>query len=227
LELTFESAFSVGGLVGHLAYILLVASMLMRTLIALRLLVIASALIAIAYSAIWLNDPVSSFWETLLVIVNTAQIAREWLRNRKALFSEEEQKFVSERLSSLSRGEARHVLNMGVWADGAPGTVLTTQGKPVKHLVYLLAGAVDIEFDAAKVGACLPGNYIGEMSVLEGGDASATATVSTPSRYWLISADQLRLLHKKEPSIAAAFEVGIARDLRSKIINVNKGQAKN
>jgi Co/Zn/Cd efflux system component len=136
-----------------LAYILLVASMLMRTLSALRILVIASALIAILYATIWLNDPVSSFWEALLVIVNVIQITREWHRNRRARFSAEEQEFVSERLSSLSRGDARHVLNMGVWADGTTGTVLTTQGMPVKHLVYLIAGAVDIEFDTVKVGA--------------------------------------------------------------------------
>jgi CRP-like cAMP-binding protein len=70
----------------------------------------------------------------------------------------------------------------------------------------------------------MPGNYIGEMSVLEGGDASATATVSQPSRYWLISANQLRALHEKEPGIAAAFEVGIARDLRTKILSENKSQ---
>lgn len=198
--------------------------MLMRTLIALRVLVIASALVAIFYAAVWLNDPVSSFWEALLVIVNVIQITREWLRNRRAQFSTEEKRFVSERLSSLSAGEARHVLNMGVWADGTTGTVLTTQGQPVKYLVYLVAGEVDIEFDGVKVGACMPGNYIGEMSVMEGGNASATATVSEPSRYWLISAAQLRSLHEKQPEIAAALEVGIARDLRTKIINVNKGQ---
>jgi CRP-like cAMP-binding protein len=222
VELTLESAFSTGGFVGHFAYLLLIASMLMRTLTALRVLVIASALVAILYAAVWLNDPVSSFWEALLVIVNVVQITREWLRNRQAKFSAEEQKFVSKRLSVLSKGNARRVLNMGVWADGAPGIVLTVQGEPVKHLVYLVAGAVDIKFDGAKVGACMPGNYVGEMSILEGDNASATATVSEPSRYWLISAEQLRKLHLKEPDIAAAFEVGIARDLRRKILNVNK-----
>lgn len=76
MELTLSSAFSPGAMVGHLAYLLLVASMLMRTLFALRLLVIASALVAIAYAAIWLNDPVSSFWEALLVVVNILQITR-------------------------------------------------------------------------------------------------------------------------------------------------------
>lgn len=225
MELTLSSALSPGAMVGHFAYLLLVASMLMRTLFALRLLVIASALVAIAYAAIWLNDPVSSFWEALLVLVNILQITREWIANRRARFSVEEQAFVDARLSELSPSEARYVLNLGVWADGAAGTILTTQGEPVNNLVYLIAGAVDIEFDNAKVGSCFPGNYIGEMSVLEGGQASATATVSEPSRYWMVSAKQLRKLHQNQPKIAAAFEVGIARDLRAKIIKANESHA--
>jgi len=50
VELTLESAFSTGGLVGHFAYMLLVLSMVMRRMIWLRILVILSALVAIAYA---------------------------------------------------------------------------------------------------------------------------------------------------------------------------------
>ena len=51
MELTLESAFSTGGLVGHFAYMLLVISMLMRRMIWLRIFVILSALVAIALMA--------------------------------------------------------------------------------------------------------------------------------------------------------------------------------
>lgn len=222
MELTLESAFSTGGLIGHLSYFFLITSMMMRTLLALRILVIASASIAIAYAAIWLQDPVSTFWETLLVLVNIIQITIEWLKNRSAKFSPEETQFVKERLHALSPAEARQVLSLGVWADGVVGTELAKQGTPVTHLAYLSTGQVEITFDAKKVGVCLPGNYVGEMSVLAGGPASATATVSETSRYWLISADQLRKLHSKAPKIAAALELGMAKDMRHKIIAANR-----
>ncbi|MDF1727685.1 MAG: cyclic nucleotide-binding domain-containing protein [Sulfitobacter sp.] len=221
LDLSLSSALSPGGLVGHVAYVLLVASMLMRSITALRLLVIASALVAMVYAALWLGDPVSLFWEGMLVIVNVFQIVRQWLANRRARFSPEEERLVSERLGSLSRQEARHLLNLGLWLDGVPGTVLTTEGEPVQHLVYLATGMVQIEAGGQTVGACVPGNFVGEMSVLESGPASATATVSKPSRYWLIPADKLRRLHRKRPTIAAALELGIARDLKTKILNAN------
>ncbi|MEM6939408.1 MAG: cyclic nucleotide-binding domain-containing protein [Pseudomonadota bacterium] len=221
MELTLNSAFSIGGLIGQLAYALLVASMLLRNLQSLRLMVIASACVACVYSFVWQYDPVTLFWHVTLILVNVLQIAREWLINRRARFSAEEQKFVQDRLYTLAPGEARQLLNMGVWADGAIGTRLTTQGKPVDNLVYLVDGEVDIQFDGGTVGACLPGNYVGEMSVLNGGPASATAIVSEPSRYWMISAEQLRQLHSTAPSIAAALELGIAKDLRHKIMAAN------
>jgi CRP-like cAMP-binding protein len=208
-------------MVGHLSYLLLVISMLMRSMTALRLLVIGSALAAITYDVVWLKDPVGVFWETLLVTVNVVQIGLLWRANRRARFSPEEDAFVSSRLSRLSRKAARRLLNRGVWSDGLPGTVLTTEGETVQHLVYLHSGRVDITLNGVTVGTCRPGNYVGEMSVLDGAPASATAVVAEPSRYWLISTETLRKLHETDDELAGAVEMGIARDLRRKIVDAN------
>ena len=223
MELTLESALSPGDMVGHASYLLLVISMLMRSMTWLRILVIASAGVAIAYDTIWLKDPVGVFWETLLVTVNILQIAREWLKERRARFSPEEMQFVLARLPTLSRANARRVLNMGLWVDAPPGVVLATENQPVDHIAYLVAGEVDIIVGGQKVGLCRAGNFVGEMSVLGDTPASATAIVASPSRYWLIAADKLRKLRTAEPELSAAFQAGIARDLRNKIIAGNKG----
>ena len=222
MELSWESALSPGGLVGHASYFLLVLSMTMRSMTWLRILVIASAMTAIAYDVIWLKDPIGVFWEGLLVTVTMIQISREWLSERRARFTPEEQTFVGTRLAALSKADARRTLNMGILADGEPGVVLTTEQEPVKNLVYLASGRVDIFMSDQKVGACEPGNFVGEMSVLSGSPASATAVVAVPSRYWLIGGDQIRQLQESEPAIAAAFQTGIARDLRDKIIASNE-----
>lgn len=221
MELTLESALSPGGMVGHASYLLLVVSMLMRSMTWLRILVIASAFTAIAYDTIWLKDPVGVFWESLLVTVNILQIAREWTANRRVRFSPEEHRFVSARLATLSRADARRLLNMGLWMDGEAGVVLTREDTAVDHLAYLVRGQVDIFLQGRKVGACLPGNFVGEMSVLAQKPASATAIVAAPSRYWLIPTAQLHRLGTKEPHIAAALQMGIARDLRNKIMSGN------
>lgn len=221
MELTLESALSPGGLVGHASYLLLVISMLMRSMTWLRILVIASAFTAIAYDTIWLKDPVGVFWESLLVTVNILQIARAWRANSRAQFSPEEMHFVTERLAALPKADARRLLNMGLWVDGEAGVKLTHEHTTVDHLAYLVSGQVDIFLGGRKVGSCLPGNFVGEMSVLAQKPASATAIVVAPSRYWLIPSETLVGLADREPHIAAALQMGIAQDLRNKIISGN------
>lgn len=108
-----------------------------------------------------------------------------------------------------------------MWADAIPGLVLTTEGTPVDNVVYLAIGQVDILVGDQIVGCCRPGNFVGEMSVLRRTPASATAIVAAPFRYWLIPSVQLRDLQKSEPEMASAFQAGIARDLRNKIIAGN------
>lgn len=221
MELTLESAFSTGGMVGHLSYLLLVISMLMRRMTLLRLLVIASSLVAITYDVVWLKDPVGVFWETLLVTVNVVQIALIWHADRRARFTEDERGLVDSRLRSLAPHQARQLLDMGFWAEGAPGLELTQEGQPVSHLVYLVAGDVGIEAGGHRVGQCGPGNFVGEMSLVDGSDATATAVIDSPARYWMIATDRLRALRTDKPELAQALELGIAHDLKAKVLRAN------
>lgn len=225
LELTLESAFSTGGMVGHLSYLLLVISMLMRSMTVLRIIVIASSLVAITYDIVWLKDPVGVFWETLLVLVNVIQLALIWNANRRSRFTKEEQSLIDARLARLDPRDARQLLDMGFWAEGGPGTPLTQQGKPVRFLIYLVSGKVNIICDGQKVGFCGPGNFVGEMSLLGDSLASANAVVAKPSRYWMIQTDKIRGLRDSEPALAHAIEMGIAQDLRTKIIVSNASKS--
>jgi hypothetical protein len=221
LELTLESALSPGAMVGHFAYLLLVISMLMRSITWLRIFVILSAIVALAYGAIWLHDPVTVFWEGMLIVVNVVQIFIIWYTNRRVQFNEDERRLIAERLNTLSPREARRLLDMGLWIDALPGTDLTEQGQPVHHLVYLLSGEVTIEVDGRTVGRCEPGNFVGEMSLVDGGPASATAKVAREAYCWMIPTDRLRKLQREASPLMAALEVGIAHDLKRKILASN------
>jgi CRP-like cAMP-binding protein len=221
MELTLESAFSTGGLVGHTSYLLLVISMLMRQINLLRMLVIASAFVAIAYDAIWLKDPVGIFWETLLVAVNIVQLSITYFENRVVRFTDEEDNFCSTRLAELERGERRRLLNKGLWVTGLPGTMLTREGEAVSHLVYLASGRVNIESAGHTVATCEPGSFIGEMTVFDGEAATGTAVVATEARYWMIEANLLRELADKRPETGQALQRSFAQNLKDKLIQSN------
>ena len=221
--MNIDLAFSLGGLVGHASYLLLVVSMLMRSMLWLRLLVISSAVAGICYDWIWLSNPVGVFWEGLLLAANVGQIALLWRRNRSARFTAEERFMLERGLGPLQPAQARSLLARGRWADAAPGEVLAREGSVAPALVFVAEGSVGIEAGGRAVATCGAGNFVGELSLIDGSPATATATVATPARLWRITAEDLARLRAREDALANALDAGILRDLRAKIVLGNSG----
>ena len=222
MELTLESAFSTGGLVGHTSYLLLIVSMLMRTMFWLRIFVIASALVAITYDGVWLKDPIGLFWETTLLVVNIVQIFLLWRENRVARFTAEERFFLDTRLKGIADGEARRLMNAGMWTDLPDGETLTVEGEPPSHLTFVAAGCVGIVVEGRRVAECGPGAFVGEMSLIGDGTASATARVEGTARVWRIPVARLESLRQSRPEQTAALDASIARDIRAKLVALNR-----
>jgi hypothetical protein len=225
MELTLDSAFSAGGMVGHLAYVFLVLSMLMRSIVALRILFVVNVLLNILYVTVWVQDPVQLFWESLLFVINVAQLALIWWQNRRAQFSEDEKAFAASRLRGLSRGQTRQLLDQGHWWDVLPGTVLTLEGERPQHLTYIASGSAGIYVGDSRIADCGSGHYIGEMSVLDREPASATVRVEQAARVWQLPTAVMDQLGDRKPAVSAVLEAGIARDMRSKLMDVNASRA--
>ena len=222
VELTLESAFSTGGLVGHLSYLLLVISMTMRIMWLLRVLVIASSFVAIGYDVFWLRDPVGVFWESLLVLVNIVQLCITYIENARSTFTEEEGDFVHTNFPGLSKKHKRRLLNLGKWIEGDKDLSLTTDGEPVSHLCYLASGEVQIASNGKTIGVCEPGSFIGEMTALTGTPANGTATITQPARFWSVAVSDLRKLASRHEEIEQALQACFQRNLMRKLINSNK-----
>ena len=225
MDLTLDSALSLGGAVGHLSYLLLVLSMLMRRIGALRVLAIGSAVAGITYDAVWLRDPVGIFWESLLLLVNISQLGLMHLDNRRATFSSEDRSFVKRALSGLTPGQQRRLLDAGLWHTAEAATELTREGEPVRELVYLASGEAIISLGGVQVAACHAGAFVGEMTVMTEDPATGTAILSKPSRYWAIDARVLRQLGESDPEIRSALNASFARNVRDKLVEANRSAA--
>ena len=222
MELTVDAALSTGAMLGHLSYLLLIASMLTTRMVLLRILVIVSAFPALAYGVFWLRDPVGLFWETLLVTVNTVQLARTFAADRRARLSAEEAEFVSHRLRLLSHGTGRRLLDTGDWVELPAGTVLTEEGRRPEALWYVVSGDVEIRHRGLPLGRCAPGSFVGEMALMEpDAPASATATTAGPVRAWRLPYEKLQRLPRVQPDAWEALHAAMARDMRLKLIERN------
>ncbi len=222
MELTLASAFSQEGLLGHAAYVLLVLSMLMRTLLWLRLLVIASAILGISYSAFILGDPVSTFWESCLVIVNVGQLLLTHWRSIRARFTETEAHFIARHLPGLGRGDARALIDRGRWVALEAGACLAVQGQPVDQLSYIAEGRADVRVGGARVSNCGAGDFVGEMTALTGLPATATVIATRPLTVWQIDAARLREATRRRDEVSRELEAAFARNYRDKIVEMNR-----
>ncbi|MZR14278.1 cyclic nucleotide-binding domain-containing protein [Maritimibacter sp. DP07] len=173
----------------------MIVSMMMRRMLWLRLLVIVSAVSGIIYDWVMIGNVVGAFWQVLLIAVNVVQIILLWTRDR--------------------------LLDQGRWESVPEGTRLTEEGERPGFLTYLSEGTARIDTGNTEVARMEPGHFVGEMSLMGDGLASADVTVAEPARVWRIDRDRLERMRTQQPKLFALIEAGIALDLRAKVIATN------
>ena len=179
----FWAAFSnPENLIGHVAYVLLITSMLMRSMNWLRFLAILAGAVSAVYYWV-LDDYVSMFWESLFSLVNLAQLALLQIENRRGSFSDEEKMFIKTCLVGIESAYARKLMKLGAWIEVHEGATLITQGTCPLHLKFLVSGGARIEKDGQLVGRVKAGDFLGEMSFLTRSKASASVIATEPTRY--------------------------------------------
>lgn len=214
--------FLTDGFFGHLSYVLLIVSSLMRRMFWLRLFVLGSAVAGIIYDGIIIGNTVGAFWQVLLVIVNVVQLVRLWLRDHRARFTAEEQGMIDSWLQGGTPGAKRLLLDLGRWETLEPGAVLTEEGKRPRFLSFLTSGTARVTADAEEVLTVTPGHFIGEMSLMGDGLASATVSVAETARVWQIERVKLDRMKMNQPELYGLIEAGTALNLRNKVIRGNR-----
>jgi CRP-like cAMP-binding protein len=76
------------------------------------------------------------------------------------------------------------------------GEELTSQGQPADTFYIVLGGQVEAMIDGAPRGQMGAGDFFGEISMLDGGSATATTTAQDKTRLLAISHDRFRELVK-------------------------------
>jgi len=216
------SAFTPGGLLYQLAFVLLVAAILSTRVDRLRALVAVAAAIGFAHALAFSGDVVAAVWWALLFGAALLVLGRRAAENAKVRFTDEEEGMLKGVFSSLPRSRARHLLDQGFWLSGKEGDVLTREGEAVAHLYYLAAGEARVISHERQVGTCGPGDLIGEVTILSGDRASATVVLDSPARFWCAPASVLRPYMQTHEDVRRALEQGFAQSIKNKLRQSNE-----
>lgn len=106
------------------------------------------------------------------------------------------------------------------------GRALTRQGRPGNSFYVILEGEAEVEIDGRKRGTLKKGDFFGEISMLDRGDATATVTTTRPSVLMVMSHSQFRDAVKASESILVKVLAVMGRRLRSDLDAVREKETK-
>lgn len=104
----------------------------------------------------------------------------------------------------------------GVAQEGffQPGQIIVTQGTPGQAFYMITAGRVEILRDGHSLGAFGPGDFFGEMSLLDSAPRSATIRALDEVACLMLSSWDFKALLERHPSIAIKLLEVLSRRLR-------------
>jgi len=207
--------------VGHIAYVLLIVSMMMRSMNWLRFFAILAGSISSIYYWI-LSDYVSMFWEALFSLVNVAQLIILQIENRRGRFSDDEAMFIRTCLAGIERAHSRRLVKLGAWTEVQEDVTLITQDVPPEHLKFVVSGEARVERNGRQIGIVKSGDFLGEMSYLTVKPATASVITTEPTRYLAFDRNVLRGHLEKNPEVRHALEAGFNRNLVDKLAKSNE-----
>ena len=99
--------------------------------------------------------------------------------------------------------------------DVAAGHQLVLQGQPGDTFFVLLSGEASVDVDGQHRRALGPGDFFGEISMLDRGPATATVITTTPARLMVMSHSQFRDAIKGNDDLLANVMAAMGERLRA------------
>jgi hypothetical protein len=119
---------------------------------------------------------------------------------------------------TLNPGQFRKVMKAGIQREAKPDTVLVRDGVPLQKLILVTNGQVRIS-KGEKQYRSDASVFIGEVSFLRKGNASATVTVSKPASYVEWKHSDLRRMMRKSHAMNNALIALFGAELAGKVEN--------
>lgn len=117
--------------------------------------------------------------------------------------------------SACTNKELGRIASMVDEADVSGGAVLTKEGATGGHEFFAVAsGKATARLRSKKLASYGPGDFFGEMSLLDQGPRSATITADTDMTLYVLDARSFGTLIERYPAVARKILRGLAQRLR-------------
>lgn len=114
-----------------------------------------------------------------------------------------------------SKTELKQIDQASTLADFPAGSVICKQGQPGHELLVMVEGTARVDVDGKEVSKLGPGEFIGELSLLDGGPRSATVTAADNVRALVLAPREFSQLLRDVPTIGIKLLATLAARFRS------------
>jgi cAMP-dependent protein kinase regulator len=110
---------------------------------------------------------------------------------------------------SLSKGDRRSIAQHTDEVDAPEGTELVRQGDFAYEFFVIEEGSADVVRDGERVAELGPGDFLGEMGIVDHAVRNATVVTTSPSRVIVIDEQAFRSIRALNPSVADRIKAAV------------------
>ena len=205
---------------GHLSFILLATSFLLRDILHLRLVAITAATSNAVFSYYGLDSPnlIVVFWQTVFVAINTVWSISLIRQRRGISFTDEERELYGTIFRAFSPLEFMKLMRIARWEAVKDGEVLVHADSELDDVMMIYNGEAEVMLSDGATRRLRDGAFIGEMSFIRGGAATATVRAVQPTRYVAWSKSGLRGVLDRNPTMRSTMQTVFSEDLTNKLL---------
>jgi len=205
---------------GNFCYAILAISYMVINMWWLRLLAVISLFFEAVYFFFGASEPlwIGIGWNVIFVLINVVNLyflTHEHLLSR---IDSDAQGLMVGPFFGMARAPFVRLMRAGHWRDLPAGTELTREDEPVRDLMVVGSGTAEVLVKGERVAELHAGSFIGEMSLLTRGNATATVRTAGPCRLFTVPKVKLSELLAKDKELDAALHGVLSRDLVQKLL---------
>lgn len=117
--------------------------------------------------------------------------------------------------SECTKRQIAQVAALGTPVDVGPGREVTVTGAPGAEWFVVLSGRASCCVGGREVASFGPGDFFGELSLIDGSSRSATVVAETPMQMLDFDRSEFRRLLEVAPSVVRAVFATMAARLRA------------
>lgn len=164
-------------------------------------------------------------WSCVFISLNVYHISRLILENRGIEFNDKEQELYQTVFASLSPLEFKKLNDIAEWIQVPEGTKIVEQGQKMRDLYLIYSGVTDVVVDGKNVAQLKDGQYVGEMSFMTEGDATASVVSHYPTEYLKWDQEGLKALMSRNPSLLFSLQSTMGKQLSKAVSQKNSESA--